>query len=74
MHCLCVFCRQINVDVARLMATYYACVSAAPCVKMRICSYAHVAPHVHILCLRRKRRHIISSCQGDIAGEVELLT
>lgn len=39
--------------------------------------HAHVAAHVQMLCMTScvtKRRYIIVSCQGDIAGELELLT
>lgn len=69
-------CRQMNVDarVFRHVRAHYACVSTAPCVNKCICSHAHVAAHVHMVCLTRKRRYIILSCQGDIAGEVEILT
>lgn len=65
----------MNVDACMFMRVWAhcACVSAAPCVNMRICLCAHVAANVHMFCLTMKRRYIIVSCLGDIAGEVELL-
>lgn len=69
-------CRHINVDACMFMHVwaYSACVSTAPCVKIIICSNAHVAANVHMFCQTAKWRYIIVSCQGDIAGEVELQT
>lgn len=75
MHCLCGFADKFMLMPACLCTCGHiiACVSTAPCVNKCICSYAHVAAHVHMFCLATKR-WIIVSCQGDNAGEVELLT
>lgn len=47
------------------------------CACVHLLMHAHVAVHVQILYMAScvtKRRYIIVSCQGDIAGELELLT